>query len=168
MTSNVEGVKGVLVGVTCRGIALASLGLPPPEGSWGCPASSPRGIIGTLGGPGTGSKHKPGLERLWSSVVSKTVPVWPSVHPDPHRCPHPEGCCGSVGDFLFLTGTLAHLLLTLVLAVAGLGNRALPLAERAGREMGGVGEGGGEEEGKGRKTGKKKTDREDTRVGVRM
>ena len=43
---------------------------------------------------------------------------------------------------LFLTGTLAHLLLTLVLAVAGLGNRALPLAERAGREMGGVGEGG--------------------------
>ena len=95
-TSNVEGVKGVLVGVTCRGIALASLGLPPPEGSWGCPASSPRGIIGTLGGPGTGSKHKPGLKRLWSSVVAKTVPVWPSVHPDPHRCPHPEGCCGSV------------------------------------------------------------------------
>ncbi len=118
-TSNVDGVREVVDGVTCMGIASASLGLPPPEGSWGCPAPSPMGIIGALGGPGTGSRHKPGRERLLSLFMSDSVPVWPSVLPDPHRCPHPEGCCGSVGNFL-------PVLLTLALALAGLESLALP------------------------------------------
>ena len=91
-TSNVECVRGVWDGRTCRGIASASLGRPPPEGSWGCPASSPIGVMGTLGGPGTGSRHRPGREGLWSVSVSGSVSAWSSVLPDPHRCPHPEGC----------------------------------------------------------------------------
>ncbi len=73
--SNVGGVRGV----SCRGNASASLGLSHPKGSWGCPASSPMGIIGALGGPGTGSRHKPGRERFLSVFVSESVPVLPSV-----------------------------------------------------------------------------------------
>ena len=129
-TSNVDGVGGG----SCRGIASASLGLPPSEGSWGCPASSPMGIIGALGGPGASSRHKPGREGLMSVVVSGSVPVLPSVPPDPHRCSHPEGCvAGPVGDFLCL---LLPLTIALVLA--------LPLTGRAGGQRGG-GEEGGEE-----------------------
>jgi hypothetical protein len=90
-TSNV-GVGGLAWVEKCRGIASTSLGPPPPVGSAGCPASSPMGVMGTLGGPGTGSRHRPGREGLWSGSVSGSVSVWSSVLPDPHRCPHPEGC----------------------------------------------------------------------------
>ncbi len=83
------------MGKKCRGIALASLGPPPPVG----PASSPMGIMETRGGPCTGSRHRPGRERRWSISVSGSVSVWSSVPPDPHCCPHPEGCFGgSVGE----------------------------------------------------------------------
>jgi hypothetical protein len=150
-TSNVDGVRGVSWEEKCRGMALASLGPPPPVGSAECPASFPMGIMGTLGGPGTGRRHKPGREGLWSLSVSGSVSVWSSVSPDPHRCPHPEGCFGgSVGEF-FMQGIRGGtgagclpLLPTLSLALLGLGNLDLPRTGRRGGRRG-LREAGGEE-----------------------
>ncbi len=58
-SSNVGGVGGLAWVEKCRGIASASLGPPLPVGSAGCPASSPMGVMRALGGPGTGSRHRP-------------------------------------------------------------------------------------------------------------